>query len=177
MLHVGEYKRDIDKAASLVRDAGGRVVGRTRLQKIAYILEATGLGDGFQFSYRNFGPYSDELANATWQARLLGLLKEVEKPASWGGSYSIFEAAEGGQTDSKCPEARLRLISEAIRADAIALELAATAAFLASEGSNDAWRETQKRKPEKAAIRMEEAHTLYTKLKEIDVPRPLPDIA
>jgi uncharacterized protein YwgA len=174
MSQLADPKRDIDKAASVVRDAGGRVVGRTRLQKIAYLLEATGLGDGFKFTYRNFGPYSEELADATWQACLLGLLKEEERPASWGGSYSVFETASAVEPDPR--QARLRLVEETSRADAIALELAATAAFLANEGSVDPWHETAKRKPEKAAMRMTEARALYAKLKSINLPRPLPDL-
>jgi len=174
MSQLADQKRDIDKAASLVRDAGGRVVGRTRLQKIAYLLEATGLGDGFRFSYRNFGPYSEELATATWQACLLGLLKEEERQATWGGSYSVFETSFAMTPDQR--PARKRLVEEASNADAIALELAATAVFLANDGSPDPWRETAKRKPEKADMRMTEARALYAKLKSIKVPRPLPDL-
>ena len=174
MSQLAKQKRDIDKAASVVRDAGGRIVGRTRLQKIAYLLEATGLGDGFKFSYRNFGPYSEELANATWQACLLGLLREEERQANWGGSYSIFETDLAMAPDQR--PARLRLVEEASQADALALELAATAVFLAKDGSPDPWSETAKRKPEKAEMRMAEARALYAKLKSINLPRPLPDL-
>lgn len=170
-----EHKRDVDKAVGVVRDAGGRIVGRTRFQKIAYLLEITGLGDGFRFAYRNFGPYSEELTTAAWQARLLGLLREEEHPASWGGSYSIFQSVDGSKSDATEP--RVELIKEASQADAIALELAATAAFLSIEGIEDPWRETQRRKPEKAAIRLAEARSLYGRLKAINTPQALPDIA
>jgi hypothetical protein len=37
------HMRDWQKAAEIVRDAGGRIVGRTKLQKIAYLLELSGL--------------------------------------------------------------------------------------------------------------------------------------
>ena len=59
-----DRKRDIDKVADIIRDAGGKVVGRTRLQKLGYLLELSGLGDGFSFEYRHYGPYSEELAAA-----------------------------------------------------------------------------------------------------------------
>ena len=36
---------DATKAAAIVRDAGGEIVGRTELQKIAYLLNVTGLGE------------------------------------------------------------------------------------------------------------------------------------
>jgi hypothetical protein len=41
---------------AIVRDAGGHIVGRTRLQKIAFMLEPAGLGGGFPFRYKHYGP-------------------------------------------------------------------------------------------------------------------------
>ena len=64
-------KRDTDKVVAIVRDAGGTIVGRTRLQKTAYLLELAGLGEGFHFSYRHYGPYSEELASAVRDANAL----------------------------------------------------------------------------------------------------------
>ena len=53
---------DPELATAIVRDAGGEIVGRTRLQKTAYLLEVTGLGSGVYFAYRHYGPYSEDLA-------------------------------------------------------------------------------------------------------------------
>lgn len=161
-------------AAAIVRDAGGKVVGRTRLQKLAYLLERTGLGVGFEFEYRHYGPFSEELASATRRAALLDLIDENEEVAAWGGRYSVFSS------DSKVPKgvesSRLALASAAVDADAVELELAATAAFLASQHS-DPWAETERRKPEKAAGgRLEKARTLYRRLATIKTPKPLPKI-
>src|SRR5438477_13135495 len=83
-------RRDYEKAANVIRDAGGRIVGKTRLQKIAYFLEVAGLGEGFAFGYRHYGPYSEELNLALQLGDLMGVLKEQEREASWGGRYSIF---------------------------------------------------------------------------------------
>jgi uncharacterized protein len=83
-------KHDTDKAAAIIRDAGGKLVGRTRLQKIGYLLELTGLGEGFHFRYKHYGPHSEELAAAARDANALGLIVEQECPASWGGLYSVF---------------------------------------------------------------------------------------
>jgi uncharacterized protein YwgA len=80
--------------ANLVRDAGGRLVGRTRLHKMAYLLEATGLGDGFKFRYQRFGPFSAGVAASVRSATALGLLTEVEREAAWGGSFSVFSTRE-----------------------------------------------------------------------------------
>lgn len=80
-----ERKRDVDKVTEIIRAAGGEIVGRTRLQKVAYLLELAGLGHGFSFEYRHYGPYSEDLALASRNADLLGFLEEEERPTSWGG--------------------------------------------------------------------------------------------
>jgi uncharacterized protein YwgA len=162
-------------AAAIVRDAGGRIVGRTRLQKIGFILEAAGLGSGFPFKYKYYGPYSEELSAASRIAGVLGFLREVEQSATWGGSYSTYTTEMA--SDRSIPEARLRIAGETVDADAIELELAATALFLALEGVRSPWDETARRKPDKAANgRLDQAKQLYGRLRQIQTPRPLPRI-
>lgn len=161
------------KVAAIVQDAGGQVVGRTRLQKVAYLLEAAGLGDGFLFEYRHYGPYSEDLSAAARDADLLGLLQETEHPATWGGVYSIYVA--GPATAPSTTAARRQLASEAAQADSIDLELAATAVFLAKDGYSDPWSETARRKPEKAGEgRLNRARALYRRLQKVSTPIPLP---
>jgi uncharacterized protein len=159
---------------NIVRDAGGVVTGRTRLQKIGFLLEATGLGEGFKFRYMQYGPYSDDLAAGARTAVLLESLNEVERPASWGGLYSEYSTnlpqREG------VPAARLEIAQEGARANAIQLELLATAIFLANEGEKDPWAETQRRKPEKAKLRLEGAQELYKRLIQIQTPQALPNL-
>lgn len=165
----------MEKAAAIVGDAGGRVVGRTRLQKIAYLLELAGVGEGFSFEYRHYGPYSEDLASATRVAGLLGFLEERERSTSWGGSYSVFTAKV--LSNDTVSEARQKLARLAVEADSIELELAATAAFLAAKGEHDPWNETARRKPEKAeGGRIEKARALYQKLRQIETPVMLPAI-
>jgi hypothetical protein len=166
-------RRDFERVVQIVSDSGGRVVGRTKLQKIAYLLEATGLGEGFSFEYRHYGPYSEELTSAARSARLLRVMTEEEHPTTWGGFYSIYTAPNitSGET------ARTQVAKLAAGADPIELELAATAAFLAAEGNTDPWGETAKRKLEKAsASRLEGAKGLYRQLQRIATPNRLPAI-
>jgi uncharacterized protein len=172
-----QRKRETEKAADLVRAAGGRVVGRTRLQKIGYLLELAGLGEGFSYAYRHYGPYSEDLAAAARTARLFGLLQETEHPASWGGTYSIFTTADSTPAVA-APPARKALANMAAEADPVELELAATAAFLSAvEGAADPWAETARLKPQKAQDgRLDNAKALYRRLQDIATPRPLPRI-
>lgn len=168
-------KADWGKAAAIVRDAGGKIVGRTKLQKIAYLLELAGLGDGFHFEYRHYGPYSEDLASAIRLADAFGLVTEEERQATWGGSYSIYTAAgEAGEPN----QSRVGLAQETVGMDSIELELAATAAYLSAvEKSKDPWGNTALLKPEKAANgRLEKAKDAYRKLLQIRTPKQLPQI-
>jgi uncharacterized protein YwgA len=163
------------RAAAIVRDAGGSIVGRTKLQKIGFFLEAAGVGAGFPFRYKHYGPYSELLAASAQHAAALRLIIENEYVANWGGSYSTFYTQM--PTDSQTHPARTRLAQELVSADAVELELAATAAYLAYERVPDPWAETARRKPDKAdSGRLERAKQLYSRLRQIPTPHPLPAI-
>jgi uncharacterized protein len=163
------------QAAAIIRDAGGYIVGRTKLQKIGFFLEAAGVGAGFPFRYRHYGPYSEQLAFATQQAAALHLVVENECAANWGGLYSTF-SSRLPVNQSRNP-IRVKLASEMVNADAIELELAATALYLKYEGIIDPWAETARRKPEKAeGDRLESAKQLYKRLRQVPTPQPLPVI-
>lgn len=166
---------DTQKVAAVIADAGDRVVGRTRLQKIAYLLTVTGLENGLTFKYKHYGPYSDDLATAARLGNLLGHLREIESPTAWGGSYSVFtaHAPMGAVRD----ESRCRFAKAAAESDAVELELAATAVFLSIEGYEDPWSETARRKPEKAENgRLDRARELLHSLASLPTPVPLPPI-
>lgn len=163
------------KAAEIVRDAGGRIVGRTKLQKIAYLLELCGLGGGFQFVYRHYGPYSEELTEAIKVASAFGLVSEEERQADWGGIYSIYSSSE---TPSDQSNARTLFAKAAAEIGAVELELAATAAYLSAvERCAEPWQETKKLKPEKATTtRLHAAKAAYRDLRKLSVPKALPNI-
>lgn len=168
-------------ATEIVRDAGGEIVGRTRLQKIAYLMEIGGLESGFTFEYKHYGPFSEDLATAVDIAVAFGDLKEAEKTAEWGGKYSIFRVDSGVSTASS---SRSKFISEAKRIDAVELELAATAAYLflaegyGSRKNDNPWTETARRKPQKADKgRLQKAAAAYRSLRKVAPQLPeLPDV-
>jgi uncharacterized protein YwgA len=164
----------------LIREAGGELVGRTRLQKVAFLAELAGFGEGFAFEYHHFGPYSEELASATEVAVALGLVREEERSADWGGKYSVYFSSEQNLSEQND---RRRFLLEAKRINAVELELAATAAYLFSvEGlgariPGNPWTETQRRKPAKAADgRLERAYSAYERLRQYPMPTPLPSL-
>jgi len=169
-------KRERDEVAEIVRDAGGQIVGRTRIQKVVYLLQLTGQLDEFDFNfeYRHYGPYSEALSGAIQAAEAFNLITEEERTAQWGGRYSIYNASKelGPAMDND----RAKFIKAAVAIDPIELELAATAAYLhAVENCPDPWKETQRRKPEKATDeRLDKAKDTYQKLLSLKAPQPLP---
>ena len=165
-----------EKVAAIVSDAGGRLVGRTRLQKVGYLTQLAGFAEDFQFEYRHYGPYSEELAEAMEIAVGLGIVREEKKEAMSGTWYSIYHADRPTGDD-----ARACFIATAAKISAIELELAATAAFVFAEegctgkGAKGAWAITGQRKQSKAADgRLEKAKTAYSRLRAINVPEKLP---
>ena len=160
--------------AAIVRDAGGQVIGRTRLQKIAYLLDVVGFGDGFHFIYKHYGPFSEGVAASATMGALFGHIVENKQQAEWGGIYSIYSVTS--QPDDSTPPGRLQLARRANEANSVTLELAATAVFLSGEEYDDPWSETERRKPEKSESgRLTQAKELLAELKRISVPIPLPD--
>jgi hypothetical protein len=149
--------------AKIIADAGGEVVGRTKLQKTAFLLSLAGLDDAFRFGYKYYGPFSEGLAAAAELAAAFDVIAEDRQPTSWGGTYSVYRSpakpsGEGGD--------RSALARAAAAADAVILELAATAAYLEQEGRPDPWGETVRRKPDKAGDgRLGKAKTLYRQLR------------
>lgn len=169
---------DSMKIAAIIRDAGGEIVGRTRLQKVTYLLTVTGLEDRFSFADKHYGPFSESVATAARDGHLLRNLTETVKATAWGGTYSVYQVAEAfddGASDQQ-PPGRRALASAAAAASAVELELAATAVFLHLEGASDPWAETARRKPEKVqGGRLDRAKNLLVQLRQIATPLRLPE--
>ncbi len=160
--------------AEIVSLAGGEIVGRTKLQKLACLLKLAGYSSAFSFEYKHYGPFSAELAKATKSARVFGLIDEEERETDWGGSFSIY------RTSGKCriEDATIsEFVNLCVKSESVPLELAATAAFLAATGASEAWKETVSRKPRKVTDgRLEKAKAFYSELRKIETPVELPEI-
>ncbi len=152
-----------DIVTDMVTLNGGELVGRTRLQKQAYLLDRCGANFGLRFTYHYYGPYCFELAAGVDDARAEGRVNIEEKPGRHGVPYAIFRPGpESNGEHSDClggltaDQARDLLRNMKQVSDAV-LELAATIVFL-----RDEWRyfgkdkgrspveETKARKPLKA---------------------------
>jgi len=159
-----------DRVVDIVIAAGGRLVSRVRLQKVAYLLDRLGANSGFCFAYHHYGPYSRDLDNAVVDAEAFGKIEETfGRRQSDGARYSVFAAT---------PEARAQdyayLTAEQLRERAreladenvTVLELAATAHWLLNEEQVDDWKaEILRRKgPKTKNGRLDEAVRLLSRL-------------
>lgn len=142
--------------ADIVAAAGGRLVSRIRLQKLAYLLDQLGAQSGFRYVYHHYGPYSRDLDAAVFDAEAFGLMEErYDRRKLDGARYSIFELKDdAGQHEfSYLGDARLRDIAGRLApVQATVLELAATAHWLAANEKVKDWRaEIIRRKGSKAS--------------------------
>lgn len=157
-----------DIVVGVVALNGGELVGKTRLQKTLYLLDACGLGSGFSYEYHHFGPFSAALAEAADDAQTLKRLVQETRQGSYEVPYTVF------RTDVAAPEAVGTLsavaVSDMLRMlrgyTAIDLEIAATLHYLRENGyQGGEEQEVVVRKPLKATPeRIEKAKGLLTNL-------------
>ncbi len=160
-----------DIVVNLIAQHGGRLIGRTRLQKETYLLHRCGANLGLPFTYHHYGPYSFALVDGLVDARADGRIEMEERLGSYGIRYAIFKSKDdAGAADGlgDLPATSVRSLLEKMQeVSDIVLELAATIAFLREDGGYgyDAVEETKARKPLKATReRMEQALVLLRKL-------------
>jgi uncharacterized protein YwgA len=141
---------DAEIAARIVRLNGGRLVGKTRLQKSAYFLESLGVGFGLDFTYHHYGPYSEELEYLANDARALRLIEVDWQRSAEGVEYAIFQDRSSGLSTEPDDGRRRAIMMVLAQYTSTELELAATADFLGHNGyGEDAWEETARRKSSK----------------------------
>lgn len=170
-------RKNAQSIVCVVRLVGGKLVGRTRLQKTIYLLQAAGWEGGFQFQYYHYGPYCEDLAEAANFGVVFNMMREEEHPTAWGSTYSTYTVDDlVANQPQTLPDKWQGLACTATKAGAIELELAATAVYLyKEEGINNPWEETSVRKSQKAGDgRLNGAQKLYDSLRT--VAPSLPDL-
>jgi uncharacterized protein YwgA len=155
--------------ANIISVADGEIVGRIRLQKILYLLDALGLKADGSFHYHHYGPYSRVLDEALDRAKALRGISEEIRSRRDGASYSVFHAPvrEIPNTIGELDRNKIRSLIELMKnKNSTVLELAATIHWLYSAERVAGWREELvRRKGIKASEgRTEEALHLLSNL-------------
>ncbi|MFB9950072.1 hypothetical protein ACFFP0_14510 [Rhizobium puerariae] len=157
--------------AAIVGAAGGKLVSRIRLQKIAYLLDQMGLDSGFDYQYYHYGPYSKDLDNAVLDAEAFDMIEETyERRQADGARYSVFTLKHKHDEDPSFgrieAERARQLIHKFANTNVTVLELAATANWLVTQEDVQDWRaEIVRRKgPKTEAGRLEKAIELLREL-------------
>ena len=156
---------------ALISLCGNEIVGRTRFQKQAYLLDRCGADFGFRFVYHHYGPYSFDLADGWIDASAEGRITINEYPGRYGILYSIFRTDESVEPPSKIGKLSAEIARKQLEkmkgVSDIVLELAATIAFFRAEGYDEqrAVEETRLRKSIKAGNgRLEKAQLFLKEL-------------
>jgi len=118
----------MDLVVGLVALNGGQVVGKTRLQKLAYLLEVCGMSSGLEFEYHNYGPFSSELAREADFAVGAGMLTVESQTGFHEVPYTVFTTkhpapARLGQLAAENARQKLSIMQ---KYSALDLEIAAT---------------------------------------------------
>ena len=147
---------------------GGELVGRTRLQKGAYLLHRCGADFDLPFVYYHYGPYSFDLAAGCADAHEERRIEIEERPGRHGVRYAIFTTPErASHIGALSREKALDVVKKMKPCTDVVLELAATVVFLRDEGGypNKAVAETKGRKSVKSGNgRLEAALSLIRNL-------------
>ena len=126
-----------DVVVNLIALSGGRLVGRTRFQKVAYLLDGCGAHLDLPFTYYHYGPYSFDLADGWEDAEIQGRINIREEIGRYGVPYSIFELLKSHEEPADLANMSARVAEHKLQkmsaASDIVLELAATIVFLRRE--------------------------------------------
>lgn len=157
-----------DHVAEIIAAAGGKLVSRIRLQKIAYLLDQLGNQSDFDYVYYHYGPFSRDLENAVLDAETFGLIKEEEgRRTTDGARYSIFKLHKNIEEYKVLKDSKLRDHARQLADENVTvLELAATAHWLVTYEHIGDWEtEIRRRKGTKNdGGRLEKAKDLLRKL-------------
>ncbi len=157
-----------NRIAEIISAAGGRLVSKIRLQKIAYLLDQVSGEHNFDFVYYHYGPFSRDVENAVLDGEAFGLIDEEEASrASDGAKYSVFTLIEEVGEYKALTTKKLRdMTAELAHENVIVLELAATAHWLVKHENIVDWEiEIRRRKGSKNDNgRLEKAKDLLNKL-------------
>ena len=168
---INPMNTDIEEyVGAMICASDGKIEGKTRLQKTAYILQAKGLGfSDIVFDYYKQGPFSPEVIFAANDAKALGYISTGEGEGPHATPYTIFLSEEKSPQFEDCDQTKkiLQALETIKPHTTLALELAATAVYLKNNGYADNYlEEIRKHKPLKAASdeRMERVKKLLSDL-------------
>ena len=157
--------------AAIADSAGGKLVSRVRLQKIAYLLDQLGMESGFGYQYHHYGPYSRDLDNAILDAEAFGYVEETfERRQSDSARYSVFKSKKVpetnvfGRLDATKAKQVIRQLADT---NVTILELAATAHWLAAMEKVPDWKKeiVRRKGPQTENNRLDRALDLLRDLK------------
>lgn len=141
---------------AMINACGRDDMGKTCLQKTAYILQANEVGfPEIVFDYHKYGPFSPMITFAADDAKAFGYIT-TESYEAHPFPYTVFRPTESAPRFADCEATRkIRKVLKILRRRSmVELELAATAIYLKRNGHEENFiEEVKKRKSFKASER------------------------
>ena len=160
----------IEIVAGVVTLNDGELVGKVRLQKTLYLLDACGLQSGFDYEFHFYGPFSVDLSRAADDATEVGRINFEDRFGYHEVPYRVFRASRNAPSPDKLGASSAAEIRQKLeimkRYSAAELEIAASIVLLRERGHpDDAEAETCRRKPATATSdRIAKAQRLIAQL-------------
>jgi len=129
----------------LLSASGGQVIGRVRLQKTTYLLDALGAKSGFFFSYHHYGPYSDDLSDFVERNSLAqnSWILEENRTSQSGLGYSSYSLTENVQEPPKVGALSIDVVRDVLArlndSSSTVIELASTIHWLKKREGIEDW--------------------------------------
>jgi uncharacterized protein len=160
----------IQMVAGMVALNDGELVGKVRLQKTFYLLDACGLQSGFDYDFHFYGPFSADLSRIADDATALGRIDFEDKYGYHNVPYRVFRTSRDAPLPNRLGVFSAAEVREKLKLmakySAAELEVAASIVFLRDNGyRDDPVAETCRRKPATAtADRIAKAQRLIAEL-------------
>jgi len=139
--------------AVLMALPSGRVLGKKRLQKLAYFAAETGADADVKFFLHGYGPFSAQIASAADLLSFVGAIKEETvrlKPSPFFST--LYQLSDAKEVREELPQASANAIRELDNFSTVELEIASTLSFFMKRGKapEEAEKLTAQLKPGKA---------------------------
>ena len=158
----------IKRLKEIFQACDNEIIGRIRLQKLAYLAEKINYGLGVKFHYHHYGPFSEGLVSFIDDVVIDETVsEEIKRKKNNLGEYFVYKINDNNSNAMDNNSATFFKAAKEI--DPLYLELLATALFLQEEDKEtDVWQKLRELKPEKAQDKyLQKSYEAYCKLQEL----------
>ena len=133
-----DFLERLEVLESIIEAAGGKILGKTKFQKLVYLAQEKGLYLGYDFGYHYFGVFSSELEMDLQSGEVFGVFSQDVKSDYYGCpiEISLKDMNQVQSVDSS--NSALSMVSELSKEESRVLEVLSTIIYLKKAGYDGA---------------------------------------